>query len=137
MHSLSSLAFAGALAVGGLYLAFAEPHPDGETAVDTLRTAAVSDTQRYQLKALGIASSCILTVRNGIAGEQRPVTVSGDCDTRHPAFMASARWTEDTHGTVTLADAHGRAIAHFAPGDGIAFESTGQGRDFLTLAALR
>lgn len=135
MQSFSSLALAGSLAIAAAYVGLTRP-TEADPGVDPMKTAAVSNAQVYRLSELGKPSGCTLTVKHGIAGERRDVKAGADCAAGQPAIAASSHWIEDVRGTVTLADPKGVTIASFAPGDGVAFESTGRGAPIFTLVAV-
>ncbi len=104
---------------------------------DPMKTAAVSSGDVYRVAAVGAQGTCQLTVATPSRDDARAVTASPRCTNAIPALAASARWSEDARGTVTVSDSSGNRLAEFAPGDGLAYESTDHAAPRYTLHVIR
>jgi hypothetical protein len=129
MQSFSSLALAGTLGVAVLYAGL-DMQASSEPPIDTIKTSAVSDGQTYRLSTRGRPFDCTLAVGGSAP---RTVTLSADCALSAAPLAKSARWVDEPRGTILLADADGAALARFAPGDGVAYESMERGAPLYTL----
>lgn len=130
MQGVHAYVLSGMLAAGAVFGTVAVQE---DAQIDRATTSSIHADTVFRLAARGSNERCRVVVSQAAKGERQPVWLGSHCAELAPELVTAASWTVDTGGMVTLADDTGEVLAHFAPGDGIAYESQEPGAPRFTL----
>ncbi|MBP0615858.1 hypothetical protein [Jiella mangrovi] len=105
-----------------------EPGADLDNVVSldqqTVGSIRPADTANGAVRVIDLrsGSSCKVTAGRPSAGAFKPAPLGRDCATS-PDLSRVAQWRSTGDGSLVMADAHGRTVMRFMPGDGVLYES--------------